>query len=131
MKHLKHIGCLLLVALLSVMPAVASGAEAGEKSTVDVKEIVLGHMGDAYEWHILTWNGHEVAIPLPVIVKGENPDGIASVLPVWQKESPTKVSTSTRPKTGKYMKSSTTVRKCVRLICPSRKTCCRFGLSPC
>ena len=71
MKHLKHIGCLLLVALLSVMPAAASGAEAGEKSTVDVKEIVLGHMGDAYEWHILTWNGHEVAIPLPVIVKGE------------------------------------------------------------
>ena len=66
MKHLKHIGCLLLVALLSVMPAAASEAEAGEKSTVDVKEIVLGHMGDAYEWHILTWNGHEVAIPLPV-----------------------------------------------------------------
>ena len=36
-----------------------------------MKEIVLGHMSDAYEWHITTWNGHHVSIPLPVIVKGE------------------------------------------------------------
>ena len=119
MKHLKHIGCLLLVALLSVMPAAASGAEAGEKSTVDVKEIVLGHMGDAYEWHILTWNGHEVAIPLPVIVKGEKSG--------WHCFSSARLAEGESYE-GFYINEA--VRKCVRLICPSRKTCCKFGLSP-
>lgn len=49
-------------------PALA--AEDGE--TVDVKEIVLGHMSDSYEWHITTWNGHHVSIPLPVIVYSEH-----------------------------------------------------------
>lgn len=45
---------------------------ANEKgSEVDVKEIVLGHMSDSYEWHILTWNGKHLSIPLPVIVKSK------------------------------------------------------------
>lgn len=48
----------------------AQAAEDGE--TVNVKEIVLGHMSDAYEWHITTWNGHHVSIPLPVIVYSEH-----------------------------------------------------------
>ena len=26
-----------------------------KESTVDVKEIVFGHIGDSYEWHITTW----------------------------------------------------------------------------
>ena len=44
-------------------------AEDKKESNVDVKEIVLGHMSDAYEWHITTWGGHHISIPLPVIVK--------------------------------------------------------------
>jgi F-type H+-transporting ATPase subunit a len=40
-----------------------------KKVDVDVKEIVLGHMADAYEWHITTYKGHSISIPLPVIVK--------------------------------------------------------------
>lgn len=45
-----------------------------KKSEVDVKEIVLGHMADSYEWHITTYNGHSVSIPLLIIVKSQNTD---------------------------------------------------------
>ena len=31
-------------------------------------------MSDAYEWHITTWNGRHISIPLPVIVKSQNGD---------------------------------------------------------
>jgi len=31
-------------------------------------EFIFNHIADAYEWHILTWKGHHVSIPLPVIV---------------------------------------------------------------
>lgn len=36
---------------------------------IDVKEAVLGHMSDAYEWHITTMGDAHVSIPLPCIVK--------------------------------------------------------------
>ena len=72
---------LLLGVLLTVLPASAQesgsgpdnkqediAATAPEESTVDVKEVVFGHIGDAYEWHITTWGETHVTIPLPVIV---------------------------------------------------------------
>ncbi|MDR0714020.1 MAG: F0F1 ATP synthase subunit A [Bacteroidales bacterium] len=31
-------------------------------------EFILDHIGDAYEWHILTVNGRHVSVPLPVIL---------------------------------------------------------------
>ena len=70
MKYLKYISCLLVMAILSLTPALADESQK-EPGKVDVKEIVLGHLSDAYDWHITTWNGHHVSIPLPVIVKGE------------------------------------------------------------
>lgn len=39
-----------------------------EANPVDVKEIVFGHVGDAYEWHITTIGDTHVTIPLPIIV---------------------------------------------------------------
>ena len=61
------------ILLFFICTAFATAATASEQKDepVDVKEIVLGHMSDAYEWHITTWNGHHISIPLPVIVKGE------------------------------------------------------------
>ena len=59
---------LLLIALCAFTGTMRAGE--AQPQSVDVKEIVLGHMSDAYEWHILTWNGRHVSIPLPVIVKG-------------------------------------------------------------
>lgn len=69
MKLLRHFGLFLLACLLGVMPLHAAGEEvAGEKSTVDVQEIVFGHIRDAYEWHLFTLGEKHVSIPLPVIV---------------------------------------------------------------
>lgn len=73
MKYLQKSERLCLVALLALLaflPAQMRAAEEGG-TDVDVKEIVLGHMSDAYDWHITTWDGHHISIPLPVIVKGE------------------------------------------------------------
>ena len=42
--------------------------EAGESSEVDVAELVFGHIGDSYGWHMTTWKGKHVTIPLPCIV---------------------------------------------------------------
>lgn len=39
-----------------------------QENTVDVKEIVFGHIGDSYEWHITTWGNMQITIPLPIIV---------------------------------------------------------------
>ena len=61
-----------LLCLFFTMSFSLCASNEGSASGVDVKEIVLGHMSDAYEWHITTWNGHHISIPLPVIVKGES-----------------------------------------------------------
>lgn len=49
----------------SVAPESVSTAEA---NPVDVKGIVFGHIGDAYEWHITDIGETKLIIPLPVIV---------------------------------------------------------------
>ena len=36
---------------------------------VNVGEILFGHIGDSYGWHITEWNGKHVTIPLPCIVR--------------------------------------------------------------
>ena len=50
---------------LSSQPAEAASEETAE---IDVAELVFGHIGDSYGWHITTWKGHHVTIPLPCIV---------------------------------------------------------------
>lgn len=86
MKQMRNllIGIFLMLGmLLTTLPVVAQGIEAEldsvakrddvtsteqKENTVDVKEIVFGHIGDAYEWHITTWGKTHVTIPLPIIV---------------------------------------------------------------
>lgn len=66
LKHMRYL-LLSLVFLLGLqVPASANGS-----ASVDVKEIVLGHMADAYEWHIFSIGDRHVSIPLPVIVRSE------------------------------------------------------------
>lgn len=60
----------LAVILISVLtfiaqPASDSGSSEGE---VDIAEMIFGHIGDSYGWHITEWNGRHVTIPLPCIV---------------------------------------------------------------
>ncbi len=52
--------------LCSVLPLRAQ--EQAEEPSLDMEEYIFGHISDAYEWHLLTFKGKEVAIPLPCIV---------------------------------------------------------------
>ena len=36
---------------------------------MNIPEFILEHIGDSYYWHIVTYKGHEISIPLPVIVR--------------------------------------------------------------
>lgn len=89
--------CIVALFFGQLFAFTASANEAAPKAQEkpDVKEIVLGHMSDAYDWHIVTWNGHHVSIPLPVIVKGKDSDGTFLVRLVFTKAkmAPTKAST--------------------------------------
>ncbi len=73
MKYLISKTYLLIVLMACLFAQPLQAAHGGEgDGEIDVKEIVLGHMSDAYEWHILTLGDHHVSIPLPVIVRGED-----------------------------------------------------------
>ncbi|MDR0682453.1 MAG: F0F1 ATP synthase subunit A [Dysgonamonadaceae bacterium] len=41
-----------------------------EEKELNVSELILDHVGDAYDWHITNWGSEPVSIPLPVIIKG-------------------------------------------------------------
>ena len=58
------ISLLLLLSIPTILNAQESKA-----ADIDVNELVFGHIGDAYEWHIATFGDTPVSIPLPVIVK--------------------------------------------------------------
>ena len=59
----------MLLLLLAIVPAETLKAQNDEAADVDVNELVFGHIGDAYEWHIATFGNTSLSIPLPVIVK--------------------------------------------------------------
>jgi len=71
MHRIKTILPLLAALLLTLVPvpASASGHDSpSEPGELDMKSYIFGHIGDAYEWHITTVNGHHISIPLPCIV---------------------------------------------------------------
>ena len=64
----------LLLALMLPVAAGASGHDTpSEPGELDMQHYIFGHIGDAYEWHITTINGHHVSIPLPCIVFDNGP----------------------------------------------------------
>lgn len=71
MKHnfWSHILLVLVCFYGSILPTKASASENLED--INVSEFVLEHLADNYEWHITTWNGKHISLPLPVIVKGK------------------------------------------------------------
>ena len=62
---------IITILMILFAPLVAQANEHQESEgdgKVDVKELVFGHIGDSYSWHI--WG--DFAIPLPCIVYGQN-----------------------------------------------------------
>lgn len=66
---MKHIHTLVIFLAMLVLTLSTASCSVDKDKPIDVKENVLGHMSDAYDWHITTWGGKHVSIPLPVIVK--------------------------------------------------------------
>jgi len=63
MDRLRYI---VLIIMTLLLPKAVMAAEEGDKeSAINIPEIVLEHLSDAYEWHI----AGDVSIPLPVIVR--------------------------------------------------------------
>jgi F-type H+-transporting ATPase subunit a len=60
----------ILLAAFLLCPAslVIAQHESNEKEKFNPGTFILDHIGDAYEWHILTYNGQHVSVPLPVIL---------------------------------------------------------------
>ncbi|MCR5247573.1 MAG: F0F1 ATP synthase subunit A [Paludibacteraceae bacterium] len=62
---------IITILMILFAPLVAQANEHQESEgdgKVDVKELVFGHIGDSYSWHIIG----DIAIPLPCIVYGQN-----------------------------------------------------------
>ena len=49
-------------------PVIPSEAKESQEEDVDIAEIIFEHIGDDYEWHLLTWGDKHVMLHLPVIV---------------------------------------------------------------
>ncbi len=69
MKTIKILFPLLLITF-SCQGIYAAEAEAPQgEAAIDIPEIVIEHISDAYEWHVYTYKGKAVSIPLPIIVR--------------------------------------------------------------
>ena len=49
-------------------PVTLSTSEESSSQEVDVAQMLFGHIGDSYGWHITDWKGQHITIPLPCIV---------------------------------------------------------------
>ncbi len=63
---------ILLIAMIPILSLSANEPTAIQEGEMDVKNVVFGHIGDSYEWHITTWGKTHVTVPLPVILRGND-----------------------------------------------------------
>ena len=72
-SQLKYIFILVCLFVMGATSSFASEGDSSEEAKeLNVKELILEHLADSYEWHITTWGEHHISVPLLVIVKGEN-----------------------------------------------------------
>lgn len=60
----------IFICLLFCAPLAVCAADHAEDE-FDVKELILDHLADSYDWHIVSFGDKHISIPLPVIVKGQ------------------------------------------------------------
>lgn len=77
---MKYIKQLFLIIMLAVVAVPAGAHDFSKKQTVDVKNILWGHIKDSYDWHVTKG----VIIHLPVIIKTSR-DGTSSVVATSRK----------------------------------------------
>lgn len=70
---MKQIRSLFLLLLLALLPSLANAEDTkSDGGKLNIPEIVLEHLSDSYEWHIASYNGHSLSIPLPIILRSSN-----------------------------------------------------------
>ena len=69
MAKLRYILVFACLTVFGAREARAVSPETEQNEAVDVKEVVFGHIGDSYEWHITDIGETRIAVPLPVIVR--------------------------------------------------------------
>ena len=69
MSKIKAIFIMLAMVLSMTVPAVCNADEQVHlevpESEIDVAEILFGHTSDGYGWHLTSWKGRHLTIPLP------------------------------------------------------------------
>ena len=75
MKHLLKI-IALIISIFTILSVSAQDEHHGEHETdttkFNVGEFIFDHVGDSYDWHILTVGETHVSIPLPIILISKN-----------------------------------------------------------
>lgn len=66
--RMRQIKTILFLLLLALMPLQMTASESKD-GKLDIPEIVLEHLSDSYEWHIASFKGKHISIPLPIIVR--------------------------------------------------------------
>ena len=78
MRWLRNISVVFALGLcLTVCAAESDGSGASAhqpdaEAEVNISEMLFGHIGDSYGWHITDWNGRHITIPLPCMVYSRN-----------------------------------------------------------
>ena len=65
---MKQIRSLIVLLVVMLMP-LAANASHQKEGQIDIPEMVLEHLSDSYEWHIASYEGKNLSIPLPIIVR--------------------------------------------------------------
>lgn len=69
-SRLKYILITLCFLVIGYQSSFATNNENSEN--LNVKDLILEHLADAYEWHICTIGNSHISIPLPIIVFGQD-----------------------------------------------------------
>ncbi len=78
---MRRIGILVLVLLFSFASGWATTHEPSDSGSVaashrpgkfNATEFIFDHIGDSFEWHVLTVNHHHYSLPLPIILYSSN-----------------------------------------------------------
>ena len=68
----------LFISLSFFANATEKKPESGDENEFNVTDMIMHHIKDAHDFHIMDWKGHAVSIPLPVILWTE--DGLVTFM---------------------------------------------------
>ncbi len=70
---MKQIRSILFLLIMTFLPLPIWADDTEEKTEeLNIPEIVLEHLSDAYEWHIASYEGKHLSIPLPIIIRSSD-----------------------------------------------------------